>query len=345
MKPAAQRTADDRESRTLEDWGVDLSVVIPVRDEADSLPQLYEELTAVLAALAQRSEILFIDDGSRDGSGALLERWARRDPAVGLISLRGPFGKAAALAAGFQHARGQVIVTLDSDLQDDPHEIPRLLAHLENGYDLVSGWKQDRQDPRDKIFFSHIYNFLARKMTRVELHDANCGFKAYRREVVEELDLYGHLHRWIPALARWKHFRVGEVVVHHRARSHGRSKYGWGRLFRGLFDGLTVTFFLRCFHSPSHLFSAVGLPLMVAGLGFETATLTHLMHTGSLAGWGGAASAGAVFLVGGMILVGMGPLAELYLHSLGDRRRAYSIRERLLPGHVAGSPMQVRKRF
>ena len=345
MNPAAQLTADDRERRTLEDWGVDLSVVIPVRDEADSLPQLYEELSAVLASLPHRSEVLFVDDGSRDGSGALLARWARRDPAIGLISLRGPFGKAAALAAGFQHARGKVVVTLDSDLQDDPHEIPRLLARLEEGYDLVSGWKQNRQDPRGKIFFSRIYNFLARKVTRVELHDANCGFKAYRREVVEELDLYGHLHRWIPALARWKHFRIGEVVVHHRARSHGRSKYGWGRLFRGLFDSITVTFFLRCYHSPSHLFSAIGLPLAAAGGGIEVAGLTHLAHTGSLAGWGGAATAGAIFLVGGMVLVGMGLLAELYVHTLGDRRRAYSIRERLLPEGITGAPINARKRI
>ena len=345
MTPATQLTADDRERRTLEDWGVDLSVVIPVRDEADSLPQLYEELTAVLATLPHRSEVLFVDDGSRDASGTLVARWARRDPTIGLISLRGPFGKAAALAAGFQHARGQVIVTLDSDLQDDPHEIPRLLARLEEGYDLVSGWKQDRQDPRNKIFFSRIYNFLARKVTRVELHDANCGFKAYRREVVEELDLYGHLHRWIPALARWKHFRVGEVPVRHRARSHGRSKYGWGRLFRGLFDFITVTFFLRCFHSPSHLFSALGLPLAATGGAIEVAGLTHLAHTGSLAGWGGTTAAGAILLVGGMILVGMGLLAELYVHTLGERRRAYSIRERLLPHSVTGSPMEVRRRF
>jgi len=345
MNPESQLTADDRERRTLEDWGVDLSVVIPVRDEADSLPQLYEELSSVLAALPHRSEVLFVDDGSKDGSGALLAHWAHHDPAIGLISLRGPFGKAAALAAGFQHARGQVIVTLDSDLQDDPHEIPRLLSHLESGYDLVSGWKQNRQDPRSKIFFSRIYNYLARKMTRVELHDANCGFKAYRREVVEELDLYGHLHRWIPALARWKHFRVGEVVVHHRPRSHGRSKYGWGRLFRGLFDSITVTFFLRSYHSPSHLFSAIGLPLAATGGGIEVAGLTHLAHTGSLAGWGGAAAAGAIFFVGGMVLVGMGLLAELYVHTLGNRRHAYSIRERLLPEGITGSPINARKRI
>ncbi len=345
MTPAARLTADDRERRTLEDWGVDLSVVVPVRDEADSLPQLYEELAEVLATLPHRSELLFVDDGSRDGSAEIVARWTEEDAAVGLIRLRGPFGKAAALAAGFQHARGQVIVTLDSDLQDDPHEIPRLLARLEEGYDLVSGWKRRRQDPRSKIFFSRIYNLLARKATGVALHDANCGFKAYRREVVEELDLYGHLHRWIPALARRAHFRVGEVAVHHRPRRHGRSKYGWGRLFRGLFDLITVTFLVRTYPSPNHLFSAVGLTLIAGGGGVDAAAVAHWLRAGNLGGWAAPVVAGAVLFVGGLLLVGLGLLAEIHVHALGSRRRAYSIRERRLPHNVTGSPMEVRRRF
>ncbi|MGD2063875.1 MAG: glycosyltransferase family 2 protein [Nitrospirota bacterium] len=328
----------------MEDWGADLSIVVPVKDEVESLPQLYEELCAVVAGLDLRSEMIFVDDGSTDGSPELVERWTQRDPTVGLIRLRGNFGKAAALAAGFQHCRGRFIVTLDSDLQDDPREIPNFLARIDEGYDLVSGWKQERKDPRSKIFFSKIYNFLARSLTGVKLHDCNCGFKAYRRELVEELDLYGQFHRWIPALATWKHFRVGEVPVRHRARLYGRSKYGMGRLFRGLFDLITISFFLRYLHTPNHLFGAAGLGFTLLGVGTEAAAVTQMVHSA-----GGSGSTllvmGLVLIVSGLLFIGLGLVSEMHIFSLGDRRRAYSIQERYLPNNVTTTPMPLRKRY
>jgi glycosyltransferase involved in cell wall biosynthesis len=344
MKNPEHLLADANEIRTLEDWGADLSIVVPVKDEVDSLPQLYEELCAVQAGLDLRSEVIFVDDGSTDGSPELVERWTQRDPTVGLIRLRGNFGKAAALAAGFQHCRGKVIVTLDSDLQDDPREIPNFLVRLEQGYDLVSGWKQERKDPRSKIFFSRIYNFLARQLTGVKLHDCNCGFKAYRRELVEELDLYGQFHRWIPALATWKHFRVGEVPVRHRARLYGTSKYGFGRLFRGLFDLITISFFLRYLHTPNHFFGAAGLGFTLLGVGTEAAAVTQVVHSAGGAG-GTLLVMGLILIVSGLLFIGLGLVSEMHVFSLGDRRRAYSIQERHLPHNVTMTPMPLRKRY
>jgi glycosyltransferase involved in cell wall biosynthesis len=292
--------------------------VVPVKDEYQSLPQLYEEICAVLAGLELRSEVLFVDDGSSDGSPELVERWTERDPCIGLIRLRGNFGKAAALAAGFQHSRGRVIITLDSDLQDDPREIPHLLARLDEGYDLVSGWKQERKDPKSKIFFSKIYNFLARRLTGVDLHDCNCGFKAYRRELVEELDLYGQFHRWIPALATWKHFRIGEVPVRHRARLYGTSKYGFG---------------------------AAGLGFTLLGVGTEATAVTQIARAGSVGSWSTLLVMGLILIVGGLMFIGLGLFSEMYIFSLGDRRRAYSIQDRRLPNNVMTSPMRLHKRY
>ncbi|HEX9593712.1 MAG TPA: glycosyltransferase family 2 protein [bacterium] len=344
MKNPEHLLADANEVRTQEDWGADLSIVVPVKDEVDSLPQLYEELCAVMAGLDLRSEVLFVDDGSTDGSPELIERWTERDPTVGLIRLRGNFGKAAALAAGFQHCRGRFIITLDSDLQDDPREIPHFLTCLAEGYDLVSGWKQERKDPHSKIFFSKIYNFLARRLTGVKLHDCNCGFKAYRRELVEELDLYGQFHRWIPALATWKHFRVGEVPVRHRARLYGTSKYGVGRLFRGLFDLITITFFLRYLHTPNHFFGAAGLGFTLLGVGAEAAAVTQMIQGAADSG-GTLLVMGLILIVSGLLFIGLGLVAEMHIFSLGDRRRAYSIQERRLPYNLTTTPMHLHKRY
>jgi len=345
MKNPEHLLADANETRTMEDWGADLSIVVPVKDEYESLPQLYEELCAVLAGLDLRSEVLFVDDGSSDGSPDLVERWTQRDPCVGLIRLRGNFGKAAALAAGFQHSRGRIIITLDSDLQDDPREIPHLLARLDEGFDLVSGWKQERKDPKSKIFFSKIYNFLARRLTGVDLHDCNCGFKAYRRELVEELDLYGQFHRWIPALATWKHFRIGEVPVKHRARLYGTSKYGVGRLFRGLFDLITISFFLRYLHTPNHFFGAAGLGFTLLGVGTEATAVTQIARAGSVGPWSTLLVMGLILIVGGLMFIGLGLFSEMYIFSLGDRRRAYSIQDRRLPNNVMTTPMRLHKRY
>ena len=246
---------------------VELSVILPVLDEVDSLDLLYRELTTVLQSLGRPYELIFVDDGSRDGSFTRIEKLHRSDDRVRAIQLRRNFGKAAALAVGFRAARGDILITLDADLQDDPAEIPRLLARLEEGQDLVSGWKRDRQDPRSKTWPSRLFNGVTGWLTGVRLHDFNSGFKAYRREVAEEIRLYGELHRFIPALAAWKGFRVDELPVHHRARRFGRSKFGSARFWRGCLDLVTVLFLTRYTRRPLHLFGGLGLAAWTVGFG------------------------------------------------------------------------------
>ena len=246
---------------------VELSVILPVLDEVDSLDLLYRELTTVLQSLGRPYELIFVDDGSRDGSFTRIEKLHRSDDRVRAIQLRRNFGKAAALAVGFRAARGDIFITLDADLQDDPAEIPRLLARLEEGQDLVSGWKRDRQDPCSKTWPSRLFNGVTGWLTGVRLHDFNSGFKAYRREVVEEIRLYGELHRFIPALAAWRGFRVDELPVHHRARRFGRSKFGSARFWRGYLDLVTVLFLTRYTRRPLHLFGGLGLAAWTVGFG------------------------------------------------------------------------------
>jgi glycosyltransferase involved in cell wall biosynthesis len=243
-----------------------VSVVIPVFNEQDSLVELHQRLNAVLTGLEVPYEIIFVDDGSSDGSPALCRQLVAADPRVVLVELRRNFGKATALQAGFQTAQGDIVITMDGDLQDDPDEIPRFLEAIEGGLDLVSGWKQSRQDPLSKTLPSRFFNFVTSRLSGVSLRDFNCGFKAYRREVVETLDLYGELHRYIPVLAHAKGFRIGEIAVRHHPRQHGKSKYSFERFLRGAFDLLTVLFLSGFRRRPLHLFGVIGL--LVALVGF-----------------------------------------------------------------------------
>ena len=239
-------------------------------------------MTEALQRLGRPYEILFVDDGSRDGSFERIEKLRLEDPCVRGVQLRRNFGKAAALAVGFREARGDVIITMDADLQDDPAEVPKLLARLEDGFDLVSGWKQDRQDPRSKTWPSQLFNWVTGFLTGVRLHDFNSGFKIYRREVVEEIRLYGELHRFIPALAAWRGFQVTEVPVHHRPRRYGRTKFGSTRLWRGFLDLLTVLFLTRYTRRPLHLFGGLGLIAWTVGF-VVNAYLTGIWLSGSQA--------------------------------------------------------------
>ncbi|MHC5538336.1 glycosyltransferase family 2 protein [Singulisphaera rosea] len=243
-----------------------ISVVIPVNNEEESLAALHAELDAVVASRGiGAAEFILIDDGSRDGSWKVITTLAGIDPRVQGIRFRRNFGKAAALTAGFERARGEVILTLDGDLQDDPAEIPRFLERLEQGFDVVSGWKKTRHDPWHKVFPSRIFNRLVSSMTGCWLHDHNCGFKAYRREVLGEVGIYGELHRFVPVLAHARGFRVGEIEVRHRARRFGSSKYGVARFIKGLLDLLTVRFLTRFSQRPLHVLGALGLGLFVMG--------------------------------------------------------------------------------
>jgi len=246
---------------------VGISAVIPVYDESESLQQLHGELVRALDALGRPWEVLYLDDGSRDGSDRVIAALAQQDARVRGLSFRRNFGKSAALAVGFRMARGEWVLTLDADLQDDPAELPKLVTALESGLDLVSGWKQDRQDPITKTLPSRLFNAVTGKVAGIRLHDFNCGFKLYRREVVESIEVYGELHRFMPALAHWRGFRVGEVPVQHRARKFGRSKFGAARFVNGFLDLLSAAFLSTSALKPLHLFGRIGLLFLASGLG------------------------------------------------------------------------------
>ena len=243
-----------------------VSVVIPVYNERESVRPLAQELLPVLRALGRRTEVLFVDDGSTDGTSEVLADLAAAEPEIAVVRLRRNFGKAAALMAGFREAQGDAIVTIDGDLQDDPAEIPRLLAELEAGADLVSGWKKERQDSWSKRAASRVFNGVTSRMSGVRLHDLNCGFKAYRAEVVRSLALTGDQYRYIPVLAANEGFRVSELPVNHRPRAFGRSKYGLERYVRGFLDLLTILFVGRFRQRPMHLFGGAGMLLIAGGV-------------------------------------------------------------------------------
>jgi glycosyltransferase involved in cell wall biosynthesis len=244
-----------------------ISVVVPVHDEEQSLTALHGELDAVFADGARGTvEFIFVDDGSRDGSWAVLTALAERDPRLRAIRFRRNFGKAAALTAAFQVARGELVFTLDGDLQDDPAEIPRFLARLDQGFDVISGWKKTRHDPWHKVYPSRVFNWMVSRLTGCRLHDHNCGFKLYRREVLREIGVYGELHRFIPVLAHARGFRVGEVEVRHRPRKHGTSKYGYSRFLKGFLDLLTVRFLTRFSQRPLHVLGGIGLAVFGLGI-------------------------------------------------------------------------------
>ena len=242
-----------------------ISVVVPVHDEERSVALLYDELRSALEPLHAPWEAIFVDDGSTDGTFSALTRLHNSEQNVRVVRLRRNFGKAAALVAGFDQAHGEIVVTIDGDLQDDPAEIPRLLAKLDEGFDLVTGWKTHRRDPISRRILSRIFNRVTSALSGVRLHDMNCGLKAYRAEVVHGLRLYGELHRFIPVLAHYRGFRIAELPVNHRPREHGRSRYGVERYLRGFLDLLTVSFIGRYRHRPLHLFGGLGLLLGAIG--------------------------------------------------------------------------------
>jgi glycosyltransferase involved in cell wall biosynthesis len=245
-----------------------VTIIVPGLNEADSLAELASRIHASLDG-KEAYEIIFVDDGSTDNTWEVIAGLREKDPRVKGVRLRKNFGKAMALSAGFQRALGDVLVTMDADLQDDPVDVPAFLAKIEEGLDVVVGWKVERLDPANRLVLSRIFNGTVRRATGVKLHDMNCGFKAYRREVIRSIPVYGDLFRFIPAFAAWEGFRVAEVPVKHHARKYGRSRYGLERILRGFFDLLSVMFLTRYSRKPMHLFGLVGLFLGVIGLATE----------------------------------------------------------------------------
>lgn len=293
---------------------IELSVVIPLYNEARGLAELHASLAAALLPFADRCEIIYVDDGSTDGSFGVLRGLREEDKRIKAVRLRSNRGKAVALAAGFREAQGETIVTLDADLQDDPKEIPRFLQKLGEGYDLVSGWKVTRHDLWSKRVLSAVFNRVTSRLTGVRLHDLNCGFKAYRRAVIDELKLYGELHRYIPVLARGRGFTIGEIEVAHHPRKYGQSKYGVERIPRGFFDLLTVLMLTRYTTRPLHLFGLVGLIAGMTGLG-----IIAYLSVGWLFGqWIGSRPVfmlGILMVIAGIQLVSFGLLAEMIVYA------------------------------
>lgn len=311
-----------------------ISIVIPVLDEAESLEQLHAELDAVARKHDYKLDIIFVDDGSTDKSWSLIQSLAKRDSRVHGIRFRRNFGKAAALSAGFDAAQGDLVMTLDSDLQDDPKEIPRFIEKLSEGSDVVSGWKQVRHDPWHKVWPSHVFNWLVRRMTGVQLHDINCGMKCYRREVLHEVRLYGEMHRFVPALAAARGFRICEISIDHRPRQHGKSKYGFQRFYKGFLDLLTVVFLTGFGQRPQHLLGGFGLAAFLLGAVGMTYLAVMWCVTRSLHGMEPlhvSSTAMLYYSLGGVLLGGqlisMGFLAELITAYTGRDTDGYSIVE------------------
>ncbi len=244
---------------------IDVSVVVPLFNEEESLEELYERVVKVLTDAGYSFEVIFVDDGSKDNSFEVLKSLRNRDRRVKIISFMRNYGKSAALAEGFRVARGDYIITMDADLQDNPEEIPSLISRLNEGFDLVSGWKKNRKDPISKTLPSKIFNLVTSLVTGIKLHDFNCGLKAYRKEVVKRLSIYGELHRFIPVLAEWEGFRVTEKEVTHSERKFGKSKFGASRFLNGFFDLITVMFITRRATSPLHFFGRIALIFFVVG--------------------------------------------------------------------------------
>jgi glycosyltransferase involved in cell wall biosynthesis len=314
--------------------GVDVSVVIPVFNEREALEPLLAEVGEALATIGRRSEVVFVDDGSTDGSTEVLERLARERNGVRLVRLRRNFGKAAGLRAGLDQSRGAVVVTLDGDGQDDPAEIPALLAKLDEGYDVVSGWKRQRRDPPFKRWGSRVFNRLTARLSGVPLHDVNCGLKAYRGAAVRALDIYGEQHRFIPVLGFQRGWRVAEIPVNHRPRTQDRSKFGPERYARGLLDLFSVLFIGRYQYRPLHLFGGAGLIALFVGL-LLCAYLTIEKLTGEAIGDRPLLMLGVLLILGGIQLFTLGLVGEMITATrqdvLGSRSSAQTI-ERVVDG-------------
>jgi glycosyltransferase involved in cell wall biosynthesis len=299
----------------------DISIVVPVLDEEGSLRELHRRITEVMARLGRSYDILFVDDGSKDGSLGILRDLYDRDPTVNVLSFRRRYGKSAALAVGFEEARGEIIVTMDADLQDDPREIPNLIREIGRGYDLVSGWKKHRHDPLSKTIPSKVFNTVAAWVTGLRLHDINCGLKAYRREVTDEIKVYGELHRFMPVFAYKESFRVG-----------GKTKYGVRRFLHGFLDLLTVIMVTGYTRSPLHFFGMIGIALTSVGFVVNCYLLVVRIIYHNIQGRTPLLMLGVLLMLLGFQLISTGLLAELITRAGHRGKKEYSLKTRLSHG-------------
>ena len=296
-----------------------VSVIIPVFNEVESIKELYDQLKKGLEQYTPY-EIIFIDDGSSDGSVETIKKLSELDNSIIFIQFHRNYGKSAALSEGFKYANGNYVVTMDADLQDDPSEIKNLINKLEEGYDLVSGWKKDRKDPLSKRLPSKLFNFVTRIVTGVRIHDFNCGLKIYKKAVVKTLELYGGRHRYIPAMAGQKRFKVTEIIVNHRPRIYGETKYGGSRLFHGLFDLISILFLSKYTQSPMYFFGKIGLFTFLTGLGIEMYVLYLKYSLGDpFAKHMALLMLGILIIVIGIQFVSIGLVGEMIANSNQDK--------------------------
>ena len=308
-----------------------LSVIISVYNEENNIVPLYQKLKKNLATLQKKSlfsqyEICFVNDGSTDATEEKIKAIAKKDTHTKLISLRQNFGKSIALQTGFQYTRGDVIITLDADLQDDPDDIVNFINKIDEGYDLVSGWKINRHDPLEKKVMSKIFNFITAKISGIPLHDFNCGFKAYRREVVESLYVYGEFHRYIPLLALRNGFKIGEIPVTHHKRLSGKSKFGTERYLRGMFDAISAVFLLKFYDRPMYFFGKNGLALFAAGF-LICSYLSALWFSGQAIGHRPLLILGVLFLLIGFQSFSLGLIANLVVDNAAKPDKSVFIRQ------------------
>lgn len=321
----------DKRMNHLNDPLIELSIVVPVFNEEENLPLLYEQLTGTLARLGRPYELIFVDDGSRDNSYSVLKSLHEQDNRVRVIRFRRNFGQTAAFSAGFDAARGEIIITLDADNQNDPADIPRLLDKMAAGYDVVSGWRQQRQDPWHRRLPSRIANWLISTVTGVHLHDYGCSLKAYRREVIKEIRLYGELHRYIPAIASWMGIEVTELPVNHHPRRFGKSKYGLSRTLRVVLDLVTVRFLLSYSTRPLQIFGLLGFAAGVTGFLMGLYLSYEKLILGAKIGDRPLLLLAVLLMLTGVQLVSMGLLGELIIRTYyeAQQKPIYAVRERL----------------
>ncbi len=301
-----------------------LSIIIPVFNEEGSIKQLIEKINTNITELIRKKvigdyEIIFISDGSTDRSEQIIKDEINNDIHIKLIVFRSNFGKSKALEAGFKFAKGDIIITMDADLQDDPKEIKRFIEKIDEGNDLVSGWKENRLDPLEKRLPSKVFNYITSKLSGVKLHDFNCGFKAYRKEVVKSISVYGEFHRYIPVLAKRNGFSVSEISVTHHKREHGKSKFGYERYLRGMFDALSAWFLLKYYEKPMYFFGKIGLILSMLGTAI-CAYLTLLWFQGHSIGTRPLLTLGVMLILIGAQFISMGLIANILIDQ--DKKRA-----------------------
>jgi len=307
-----------------------VSVVIPVRNEAENIRQLCGELKESFRKLNLEYELIFVDDGSTDNTFIELSKLHKKDGRIKVIRFRKKFGKSAALSAGFDFARGQTVITIDGDLQNDPADIPKFLNKLDEGYDIVSGWRKNRFDSLPKRTFSIISNRLRMFLMGESIHDSVCGFKAYRREAIDDIELFGGMHRYIPSLLAGKGFKVGEVIVNHRRRIHGKTKYGYERLLRGLLDLLYIKFWSEYRFRPLHIFGGVGILISAIGFLIGCYLLIEKFFYGQSLSNRPLLNLVILMIITGIQFLFFGFISEILIRLYFKKEKTYKIKEKIL---------------